>query len=64
MLTWKAFTQFTSTEVTLAAVKKQIADEEYAKSKSDNRHVIGSCGSDFILCGLEIQDQQYVLDKD
>jgi hypothetical protein len=50
--------QFMLTEVTLAAVKKQIADQEHAKSMSDDRHVVGSSGSDFILSGMDIQQQQ------
>jgi hypothetical protein len=47
-------------EVTLAAVKKQMADEEYAKAVSDKRHLPRTSGCDFILAGIEIQEQQCV----
>jgi hypothetical protein len=43
----------------LAAVKKQLADEEYMKLAADEQqHLIGASLCDFILAGMDIQEQQ------
>jgi hypothetical protein len=48
-------------EVTLAVVRKQIADEEYAKAAAqDRQHPIESGASDFILAGMDIEERQYI----
>ena len=49
------------TEVTLAVVRKQIADEEYVNAAAQNpQHSIESSASDFILAGMDIEERQYV----
>jgi hypothetical protein len=43
----------------LAAVKKQLADEEYTKMAADEQqNLIGASPCDFILAGMDIQELQ------
>ena len=50
------------TEVSLAVVRKQIAEEEYVNAAAQGRqHSIQSSTSDFILAGMDIEERQYVL---
>ena len=52
-----------SLEVTLAMVKKQISDEEMAQvTRGDREHTSGELSAcDFIIGGINIQDQQYAV---
>ena len=49
-------------EVTLASVKKRLSEEEHDKAMRGTLeyHSSGVSASDFIVSGMELEEQQYV----